>query len=66
MVYFYLPSNLVHMYSDNISGKLRFFSVNQLQNNDISGKKEKVAYCLLTYERFKFNCFVLFLLNASN
>ena len=28
---------------------LLFFSVNQLDNNDIPGNKEIVVYCLLTY-----------------
>ena len=34
---------------EEILGVLLFFSVNQLDNNDIPGNKEIVVYCLLAY-----------------
>ena len=48
-LYFHLLSDFVYIYFRKNYVGIDVFSVNQLENNDTSGNKESVVYCLLTY-----------------
>ena len=48
-LYFHFPSNLVYVNFRKNPRGVDLFSVDQLENNDRSGSKEGVVYCLLTY-----------------
>ena len=48
-LYLYLPSDFRHIRSRKNSGASDGFSLNKLANNDTSGNRGSVVYCLLPY-----------------